>query len=114
MCHRVGVKSRMLSDFPVRDVAVSGKPRGDGFVNTDWTMVLGVLAVAFVEDFLFSGGTVVSAPITIYTRRHVRGNTYVRKNAYIELPDEANSTLTYLRQGVARVIYKFYNLTDSS
>lgn len=108
----VGIQSPPLSEFPVRDVALSGKPRGDGFVNTRWTLVLGVLAVAFVEDYLFSSGTVVSAPVTIYTRQHVRGTTYLRRNAYIELPDESNGTLEYLRQGVARVTYRFHNLTE--
>lgn len=110
----VGIKSPILSPFPVRENAVSGKPRGDGFVSTRWSMVLGVLAVAFIEDFLFSGGTVVSVPVTIYTRRHIRGEVYVRKNAYIELPDEGEGTIEYLRQGVARVVYKFHTLTDPS
>ena len=109
--HYVGIKSPPPSSYPVRDVALSGKPRGDGFVNTSWTMVLGALAVKFVEDYLFSGGAVVSAEVTIYTRRHQQGD-YVRKNAYIEIPDEANGTLSYLQQNVFRVEYRLHNLTD--
>lgn len=112
--YNVGIKSPVLDDFPIRENALSGKPRGDGHVNIQWTMVLGVLAIAFVEDTYFAGGTVVSADMTIYTRRHVRSNTYVRRNAYMELPSEVNGTIEYLRQGVARVTYRFWNLTVAS
>lgn len=111
----VSVIASILDDFPVRDVALSGVPRGDGFVDCSWEMRVAVGVIAFVEDFLFSGGTVVSAPVTIYTRRHVRGNTFVRKNAIIELPSKGQDTLEYFyKRGVARVRYVFHNLTDPS
>ena len=110
--HNVGIQSPPLDDFPVREMMLSGQIRGDGMVNTRLVMVLGVLAVAFIEDFWFTGGTVESAAGTFYLRRHVRGNTYVRRNAYIALPSEQNGTLEYLGQNIARVTYELTDLTE--
>jgi hypothetical protein len=110
--HLVGIQSPPLDEFPERERTLAGFVLGDGMVDSRLTMVLGALAVAFVEDFFFAGGTVEYAAGTFYLRRHVRGQTYVRRNGYITLPSERNGTLNYLRQGVFRVTYELTDLTE--
>lgn len=112
--HNVGIQSPPLDDFPVRELSLAGRMRGDGMVNTSLVMVLGILAVQFIEDFWFSGGTVVSVAGTFYLRRHSRSNTYVRRNGYITLPSPEAGTFEYLRQNIARVTYEITNLTEPS
>ncbi len=110
--HNVGIQSPPLDDFPVREMLLSGQIRGDGMVNTRLVMVLGILAVQFIEDFWFSGGTVESVAGTFYLRKHSRINTYVRRNGYITLPSQEAGTFEYLRQNVARVTYELTDLTE--
>lgn len=95
-----------VNPFPVRTVLMNGRTRGDGRIDLVWSWnVMPILAFKYIQDTFFSSGTVVSAAVTIYTRRHDR-NTYQRYNAYATLP-----TGTYDRNTMRGVAWVFTNLS---
>ena len=107
----VGIVSGMLDYYPVHDLPLSGKPRGDGMINTYWETVLGILGWQYIRTNYFGSGANVGVAVTIYTRRHDLG-IYQRYNAYAELPSPANNTLVYLRNNTVRVRINFYDLIE--
>lgn len=105
----VGIRSQPVDAFPVRTRLMNGQERGDGRIDHALDMVLMTYAVRYVLDTYLSSGTVVSAPMTLYTRRHEL-DSYARYNANLTLPSVENGDLEYLRQGVFRVRWRFTNL----
>lgn len=105
--------SQPVNLFPIREVTGGGKPYGYGRVDHVWLWpLLPQLAVKWIEDTLFSSGTVVSAQVTINTRLHNR-DTYVRYNAYAELFAPGRD-YTYDRKMFRNVALLFYGLVASS
>lgn len=96
---RVGIASPPLDRFPIRSPLDAGYERGDGIINTQWRLILCTLGYKYVLDTYLSGGTVVSVPMTIYTRIH-RAGSYARYNTYLTLPSPEKGTERYLRQDV--------------
>jgi len=95
--------------FPVRRIAASGAVRGFGRVDHVWTWpLLPQAAVQYLETLLFSSGTVVSAQVTINTRKQNTAS-YARYNAYAELflPD---TSYTYDRTMFRNVQLQFRGL----
>lgn len=106
----VAVASDLLDLFPVRGFVYSGKERGDGMINHAWRFVVAVLGYKYILDTYLSGGTVVSAPVTLYTKRHEVSRTeFQRFNAYVSLP-KPGQDITYARGGLLRVTLRFTNL----
>lgn len=109
----VPVSTQPVNLFPIVRVAGSGKPKGYGRVDHAWTWsVLPQAAIQYLEDTFFSSGTVVSAQVTINTRRQNRG-TYTRYNAYAQLLIPTVN-YTYRQNMFVGVTMLFYGLTASS
>lgn len=74
-------------DYPVRTQTLDGQEWGDGRVDHELSFLdfIPVLKIGVIEDTFHSGGTVVSAPVTLAVRHHQR-DTYVRYNCYSILP----------------------------
>lgn len=81
----IGISSPILDPFPVRDRRLDGPWRGDGLIDHEWTMILAAYGVAWWINNVFSGGTVVSVPMTIYTLR-AELNVYARYSCDATLP----------------------------
>lgn len=106
---RIVPRSQPVNAFPQRVLLGSGRERGDGAISHSWEFTaLPVAAVNYLMTYLFSGGTVVSTAVTIYTRLHDR-QTYARYNAWAALPVPGQD-MEYLRQGVMRLTLRFNNL----
>lgn len=103
---RFGVVSPLFNPFPVRFKTGSGRENGGGIKRHEWNMVITTYAFDFVADTYFSGGTVVSVPMTIYTRYH-QHNSYFRANAYMVYPSSDEGDLEYINQNVMRVRFRF-------
>lgn len=106
---RIAPRSQPLDLFPVETQLMSGRVRGDGFLDHDWEMTLPTDAYAFILNDKFSGGSVKSVEQTVYTRRHDL-NTYARANCYLVQPSQKNGTLEYLRQNVVRATFRLANV----
>lgn len=107
--YAVGVNSPVLDLFPVRSAMLSGRERGDGFVNHEWNLTLCTFGVKYLLETYLSNLTAVSNAVTIYTRRHELGS-YARYNAYIILPSRTASDIAYVRQNVFSVRLRFSKL----
>lgn len=105
---QVGITSQPVDAFPVREVSLSGKERGDGTINHEWNLVLATYGVKYLLDTYLSSATVVSAAVTINTRQHMLA-AFRRYNANIVLPKPGDD-ITYLRQNVFRVRIRFTDL----
>lgn len=85
------IRSQPPRRFPVRERLGSGRIRGDGFAD-QLTLTIPVLtraAMERIQDEFFSGGTVVSAKVTVRLFVHDL-NEFRRFNAWFELynPDD--------------------------
>jgi len=105
----VGISSSVLDLFPVRTALLSGRERGDGFINQVWVLRLATYGVKYLLNTYLSNLTVVSAAVTIYTRRHEL-DSYARYNAYLIAPSAAAGDITYVRSNVFDVRLRFTNL----
>lgn len=105
---RVAIQSQPVDIFPIRTLLDAGYERGDGLINHEWRMTLAKFGVKRVLDAYLSSGTVASTAMTIYTRRHEL-DSYARYNCYLTLP-KPGETLTYLRENVFEVAWRFTNL----
>ena len=103
--YQVGVTSQPVDAYPVREIALSGVERGDGMVFHEWSLVLATYGVKYLLDTWLSSAAVVSAAVTINTRRHWLAD-FARYNAYLVLP-KPNEDITYIRQNVFRVRLRF-------
>lgn len=101
--------SQPVDLFPVRTLLGSGVERGDGRVDHEWQMTLTTYALEYVLDTYLSSGAVVSAAMTINTRRHDL-NAYGRYNCYLTLPSRSRRDIEYVRQNVVRVTWRFTRL----
>lgn len=108
-------KTQPINLFPVRTVLFSGRPRGDGRVDHVWVFdVLPAAALQYLVATFYSNATVVSAQVTINTRRQELGlTTYSRYNAYAELFVPGDS-MRYDRKFFRDVQWRFYKLTAAS
>lgn len=99
-------KTQPVNRYPIRVVALDQRVYGDGTPVLDWLFeYLPVAAVYYIENTLHSGGTVVGAANTIYTRQHDL-LTYARYNVYSEL-FVPGDTMTYYKQEVfTNVVYR--------
>jgi len=104
----VAVPTQPIDLFPVRGFVYSGRERGDGFVTHDMQLVLATGGLKHVLDTYLSSGSIVSAAMTVYLRRHEL-DTYARYNCYLSLP-KPKQDITYVRQGVFRVTWRLTNL----
>lgn len=79
-------RAPLIDMFPIRSLTLDGSERGDGQVNLNWG-VAGVYYAAegYIEDTYLSGGTIVSAKMTIVTwqRNH---NVLKKFNCWLNLP----------------------------
>lgn len=92
--------------FPVRIRLGSGRERGDGIPQHDWTFpALPTSGVEQIINDIFSGGTVVSRALTINTPRHDL-NTYARCNVYAALP-KSRDDMEHIRPGLMRLTIRF-------
>jgi len=83
---RIPPASQPVNPYPNRVVALSGREYGDGVITHVWEFsTLPIAALEYLITTYLSGGTLASAPVTIYTRRHDRG-VYARYNAYLTYP----------------------------
>jgi hypothetical protein len=105
---RVAIQTQPVDVFPVRTVLDSGYERGDGVINHALVMTLAKYGVKRVLDAYLSSGTVVSAAMTLYTRRHEL-DTYARYNCYLILP-KPGQDIQYVRENVFTVTWRFMNL----
>lgn len=105
----IGITSPVLDLFPVRGQLLSGRERGDGFVDHEWNLRLVALGARYLLYTYLTNMTVVSSAVTIYTRRHVDGD-YARYNAYMVLPSRKAQDMTYLGQGWLNVRIRFNKL----
>lgn len=105
---RVAIASQPVDMFPVRSMLLSQRERGDGMVTHEWVMTLGTLGIKYILDTYLSSGTVVSAPMTIYTRRHELA-AFARFNCNLTLP-KPKEDIEYLRHNVFRVTWRFTGL----
>ncbi len=105
----VGIQSPLLDLFPVRRMLRSGKERGDGMVDTSLTMTLALGGYKYILDTYLSSGTVVSAAMTFYLRRHEL-DTYARYNGYLTLPSPVRGDSSYLRQNTFAVVFPVTDL----
>ena len=106
---RIAPRSQMPDMYPVRTTLGSGRVRGDGSAQAAWEFSgIPKAAVDYFMTYLWSGGTVVSTAVTIYTRQHEL-DQYVRANAYAVLPVPGQD-IEYLRQGVFRMVIRFNDL----
>lgn len=107
--NRLPPTAQPVNPFPVRRVTLSGKEHGSGRVDHVWRWsILPQDAIEYIEDTLFSSGTVVNAACTIYTRKHNR-DSYGRYNAYATLW-VAGGDYTYDRRMFRDVQLRFRNL----
>jgi hypothetical protein len=106
-------RSQPVDIYPVRRTVLSGAVVGNGTVNHVWTWaVLPIADVKLLEDTFFTSGTVVSANVTIYTRRHDRA-AYTRYNAIAVLP-QPGQDFEYDRKYARNVRLTFRNLTAAT
>jgi hypothetical protein len=105
---RVAIQSQPVDAFPVRTVLDAGYERGDGRIDHAWVMTLAKYGIKRILDEFLSSGTVVSASVTINTRRHELDD-YKRWNAYLILP-KPGQDIEYIRADVFRVTLRFQNL----
>lgn len=106
---RITVRSLIPDLYPVRTTLGSGRTRGDGSAQAVWEFsALPKAAVDYLMTYLWSGGSVVSTAVTIYTRQHEL-DQYTRFNAYAILPVPGQD-IEYLRQGVLRMVIRFSDL----
>ena len=109
----VTIRSSLIDPFPVRTQAQDGGESGDGFLTQDWFLTLAVYGFKFLVDTYFSSETVVTVPLTVYTRRHMF-DTFARYNCYGILPSAARGDITPLRDssfnGLVRVRWQFRDL----
>lgn len=106
---KVGISSPVLDLYPVRVSLLSGRERGDGFINHEWNVRLVTLGAKFLLNTYLSNMTVVSSAVTIYTRRHVQGD-YARYNAYLILPSREAGDITALGNDWFNIRLRFRNL----
>jgi hypothetical protein len=106
---RIVPRSQPVNAFPQRVLLGSGRERGDGALAHAWEFTaIPAEAVHYLNTWLFSGGTVVSTAVTIYTRRHEL-EAYARYNAWATLPLPGQD-MEYIRQGVLRLVLRFTDL----
>ena len=106
----VGVKSTPIDPFPVRDVPLSGKTRGDGMVTAQWTIGMTARAYQYALNTYWGGRTgTVAVPMTIYTYLH-EVNEWGRANAYGARPFVADDGMQYIRGGKVIVVFTFNDL----
>ena len=77
---RVGIMSQPVDEYPIRDVPLSGKERGDGMIVHEWNLLLATYGVKYLLDTYLTSATVVSTAVTINTRMHILA-TFKRYNA---------------------------------
>lgn len=106
--HAVGVSSQPVDEYPVRELALDGRERGDGIVFHEWNLVLATYGVKALLDTYLSGASVVSSAVTINTRMHMLAS-FKRYNAHIALP-QPGQDITYVRYGVFQVRLRFNDL----
>lgn len=92
----VAIRASLIDPFPVRRNPLDGGETGDGFVNQDWLLSLTTYGLDFLVNTYWTNETVVSAPFTIYTRKHIHG-TFARYNCYGILPSAANGDIAFMR-----------------
>jgi hypothetical protein len=102
-------RAAVVNTFPVRTKVLSGKVYGDGAIGLVWqSAAIPIAAIKSIEDTFHTNGTVVSAPVTIYTRQANRA-TYTRYSAYsiLMIPGE---DYTYNEFFAYDVRWQFTNL----
>ena len=107
--NRTVIKAAYVNTFPVRTRVLSGKEYGDGAIPLVCLAdILPIAAIKTIEDTFHTNGTVVSAPVTIYSRQ-VNRATYTRYNAYslLMIPGE---DYTYNEFYAYNVRWRFSNL----
>ena len=88
---------------------------GDGVIDheLEFPDFIPVEKIKVIEDDCHSGGTVVSAPVTLTVRHHQRGE-YARYNCYSILPQAQTdyTVLDYMVEGelVATLRWRFHRL----
>lgn len=101
--------SALVDPYPVRVRVLSGREYGHGTINLTWRFrALPVAYFKVIEDTFHTSGTVVSAAVTIYTRRANRA-TYTRYNAWSILP-QPEAEYTYNERFVYDLEWRFTGL----
>jgi len=104
----VAIQTQPVDAFPIRTMVDAGYERGDGIINHAWTMTLAKFGIKRILDEFLSSGTIVSAAVTINTRRHEL-DSYVRANCYLTLP-KPGQDIRYIRHNTFEVTLRFTNL----
>lgn len=102
-------RTEPLNIWPVRRKALSRRVYGDGNPIHEWRWTaLPITALDYIIDSYIRVASVdvTSAPVTIYTRRHDR-LTYIRANAYLELPVPGQD-YTYDRGRARDLVLRFH------
>lgn len=97
-------RTQPIERHPVRTAVLSGRERGDGFVNHEWFWgFMPVAAYDFYNDTYFNG--VVSVAVTVLQRNHLK-NVYERWNGYAHRPI-AGTEFVYDSYRVLEVTQRF-------
>ena len=110
--HQVAVASTVVDPFPIHDLPLSAKDRGDGALTTTWTLILTAPAYSYLLTTYF-GGRVgsVGVAMTIYTYLH-ETDAWGRFNCYASRPSASADNLVYLRSKTLRVVIPFNDLVE--